>query len=331
MKLLKKIIININTRLFLLQFQFNLKLYILQTRIISLVCILLYSTFSIHAHHTPGGGDAINANNTRFIDPFTGKRERPNNYAIVSYDLQRGAKDNKNIHTASVFTEMILGTGNFALNFSVPYLFYDQKDRRDASRVGKAYIGAKYMPLFDLNKSYIVILETRVGFPSGSDTDRFTGGDYYIGSGIGTLGYIWGKFAFMGKITGNIPLSKLHPQNQNNDDGIPYWARTSTATSTTETIELKKVSIYSAYVTYYLYEKVSLFSGFLYRNPFEGIEKTLSTGDRIPSVFREASIGFSYNFSEKYFFGLSYRHPLDRGKEFRLYESAITTLFSIEF
>ena len=331
MKLLKKIIININTRLFLLQFQFNLKLYFLQTRIISLVCILLYSTFSIHAHHTPGGGDAINANNTRFIDPFTGKRERPNNYAIVSYDLQRGAKDNKNIHTASVFTEMILGTGNFALNFSVPYLFYDQKDRRDASRVGKAYIGAKYMPLFDLNKSYIVILETRVGFPSGSDTDRFTGGDYYIGSGIGTLGYIWGKFAFMGKITGNIPLSKLHPQNQNNDDGIPYWARTSTATSTTETIELKKVSIYSAYVTYYLYEKVSLFSGFLYRNPFEGIEKTLSTGDRIPSVFREASIGFSYNFSEKYFFGLSYRHPLDRGKEFRLYESAITTLFSIEF
>jgi hypothetical protein len=174
-------------------------------------------------------------------------------------------------------------------------------------------------------------LESRVGFPSGPDSDRFTGGDYYIGSGIGTLGYIWGKFAFMGKITGNFPLSKLHPQNQNGDDGIPYWARTSTATTSTESIELKKVSIYSAYVTYYMYEKVSLFSGFLYRNPYEGIEKTLSSGDRIPLVFREASIGFSYNFSEKYFFGVSYRHPLDRGKEFRLYESAITTLFSIEF
>jgi hypothetical protein len=293
--------------------------------------LILTELCNLSAHHTPGGGDAMNANNTRFIDPFTGKREKPNNYAILSYDQQRGAKDNKNIHTASVFTEMILGSGNFALNFSAPYLYYDQKDRKDSSRVGKVYVGAKYMPLFDLNKSYIFILESRIGFPSGPDTDRFTGGDYYIGSAIGTVGYIWNKFAFMGKITGNFPLSKLHPRNQNGDDGIPYWARTSTATSSTESIELKKVSIYSAYITYYLYEKVSLFTGFLYRNPYEGIEKTLNTGDRIPLVFREASIGFSYNFSEKYFFGLSYRHPLDRGKEFRLYESAITTLFSIEF
>lgn len=307
-----------------------LKMSSTPTKAVLLLSFFIIFQHSIFSHHTPGGGDSFSANNTRFIDPFTGKREKPNNYAILSYDLQKGAKDNKNIHTGSLFTELILGSGNFALNFSVPYIYFDQKDRKDATRIGKSYIGAKYMPFFDLDKNWILILESRVGFPSGPDTDRFTGGDYYIGSGIGTFGYVWKQFAFMGKVTGNFPLSKLHPKNQSLDDGIPYWARTSSVTSV-EAIELKKVSIYSGYITYYLHEKVSLFTGFLYRNPYEGIEKTVSTGDRIPSVFREASIGFSYNISEKYFLGLSYRHPLDRGKEFRLYESAITTIFSIEF
>jgi hypothetical protein len=102
--------------------------------ILIILLLFLNSIFNLSAHHTPGGGDSINANNTRFIDPFTGKRERPNNYAIISYDQQRGAKDNKNIHTTSVFTEMVLGSGNFALNFSVPYLYYDQKDRKDSSK-----------------------------------------------------------------------------------------------------------------------------------------------------------------------------------------------------
>ena len=187
------------------------------------------------------------------------------------------------------------------------------------------------MCIRDRNKNYILILETRLGFPSGSDTDRFTGGDYYVGSGIGTFGYIWNRLALVGKITGNFPLTKLHPQNQNYDDGIPYWARTSLPSTSTESIELKKVTILSTYLTYYVHSKISLYTGFLYRNPYEGIEKTLSTGDRIPLVFREGSVGFSYNFSEKYFLGVTYRHPLERGKEFRLYESAITTVLSMEF
>jgi hypothetical protein len=296
--------------------------------------LFLFCTLFPHwllSHHTPGGGDTISANNSRFIDPFTGKREKPNNYAILTYDLQKGAKDNKNIHTGSVFTELVLGSGNFAVNFSVPYLYFDQKDRKDATRIGKAYLGAKYMPFFDLDKSWILILETRVGFPSGPDTDRFTGGDYYLGSGIGTFGYLWNRFAFMGKVTGNFPLSKLHPKNQNLDDGIPYWARVSSATPEPEAIELKKTTIYSAYVTYYVHEKISLFTGFLYRNPYEGAEKILRTGDQIPSIFREASVGFSYNLSEKYFLGISYRYPLLRDKDFRIYESALTTVFSIEF
>ena len=291
----------------------------------------LLFNYNIYSHHTPGGGDTFNPNNARFIDPFTGKREKPNNYAIFTHDFQKGAKDNKDIHTISAFGEMILGKGNFALNLSIPYLYYDQKDRKDATRIGKIYLGAKYMPLFDLNKNYILILESRLGFPSGSDTDRFTGGDYFIGSGIGTFGYIWNRLALVGKVTGNFPLTKLHPQNQNSDDGIPFWARTSIPNTTSEGIELKKVTILSTYLTYYIHSKISLYTGFLYRNPYEGIEKTLSTGDRIPLVFRESSIGFSYNISEKYFLGITYRHPLDRGKEFRLYESAITTVFSMEF
>jgi hypothetical protein len=298
-----------------------------------IIILLIYSAPGyIFSHHTPGGLESLQQTQSRFVDPFTGKREKPNNYMIISYDLQKGAKDNKDIHTASLFSEIILGSGNFALNFSVPYLYYDQKDRKDATRIGKMYLGMKYVPFLDLNKNTILIFESRLGFPSGPDSDRFVGGDYYLGVGSMTMGYTWNQFAVLGKAQGSFPLSKIHPQNQNYDDGIPAWARTSYSNSNSvEKFELKKVTTFSLFLNYYYSSLLSFYGGFLYRTPFEGNEKTISTGDRIPLIFREASIGISYNFSENYFIGITYRRPLDRGKEFRLYESGYNVFVSMEF
>lgn len=281
--------------------------------------LLLSPLFS---HHTPGGSDAVNGLNSRFIDPFTGKREKPNNYGILSYEQQKGERENRNVHTMNAFGEIVFGEGNFALNISVPYIYFDQKDRGDASRYGKVFIGAKYLPFFDLQKNYIFILESRIGFPSGNHTDRFIGGNYYLGNFTGTLGYGFQKFSIVGKITGLFPLSKLDNKNPYNNDGIPYWARSQDEISQSQAIELKKASIYSAYLTYFAHSKVSFFSGFLYRTPYEGVEKTNATGDKIPLIFREGSVGLSWNFSENYILSISYRYPLNRNKEHRLYESA---------
>ncbi|MCB1140639.1 MAG: hypothetical protein H7A24_08210 [Leptospiraceae bacterium] len=300
---------------------------------INLIYFILFSLAwisPIFPHHT-GSPDGIQTGNSRFVDPFTGKREKPSNYFILSYDLQKGARGNKNIHSGIGFVEFTPGKGNFAFNLTVPYHFYQQRDRENAGRLGKVYLGAKVLPFFDYQTNWIFILESRLGFPSGSDTDRTTGGDYYLGSLYGTIGYLYHKFSLMGKINGNFPLTKLHPQNQSNNDGIPFWARTTNLVSSPESIELKKSTVLSTYLSYFMTPRFSLMMGFLYRTPYDGVEKTTSSGNRIPLIFREATAGFSLNVSEKMYFSFSFRNPLVRGKEFRIYESAYTASILLEF
>lgn len=72
------------------------------------------------------------------------------------------------------------------------------------------------------------------------------------------------------------------------------------------------------------------FTGFLYRTPYEGVDLKRSNQGKVPSIFREISLGFSANISEKLNFNLSYRHPLYRGEDYRLYDYAITAAVSIE-
>ncbi|HNO22817.1 MAG TPA: hypothetical protein PKK94_07550 [Leptospiraceae bacterium] len=296
------------------------------------VFFIITGSFSImKAHHTGSGSDGAPNSNARFIDPFTGKREKPANYGIMTYDLQKGERKNRNVHTVSAFGEVIFGEGQFALNATASYIYYDQKDRSDAARIGKVYLGAKYLPFFSLDKNYFFVLEGRLGFPSGPDTDRFAGGNYYTGTANFTAGYKLDKFAFIGKISGIFPLSKLSPNNSNNDDGIPYYLRTSVQSQEHNEIQLKKAGVYSVFINYFAHPNISLFTGFLYRTPYYGVEKETSTADRIPAFYKEGSIGISYNFSEKYTLSTMYRYPIDRGREFRPYESALTTAFTMEF
>jgi hypothetical protein len=288
----------------------------------------------LFAHHTGAGSDFVQPNNNRFLDPFTGRRESPGNYLIYNYELLKGERENRNVHANTLFVEKILGEGKYAINFSALYIYYEQFDRKDAARYGKPFIGAKYLPFLDLSKNYIFILESRLGFPSGKRTDRFTGGNYYVGNLQFTTGYIYKRFSILGKIIGLFPFWNGGTVTQEDYSGVPYYLRPTPdyfARYLADKVQLKKSTIYSIYANVFIFKHLSVFFGFLYRTPYEGIEKTRATGDRIPLIFRESSIGFTIPFSEKYALTLTYRQPLNRGKEFRLYESAYNLSFMMEF
>lgn len=210
--------------------------------------IFLPCIFSLEAHHTGMGGSEQSS--TRFVDPFTGKREKPANYVVFTQDFFKQTNENSNIHTTTFFGEMNLKNGMFALNLSAPYTYYEQKNRSDAARIGKTYVGVKYLPLVDFQKNYFIVLSANVGFPSGPDTDKFTGGNYYSGIPGLTLGYLLGKFSFVVRISGIFPLSKSQPTNLQDNDGIVYWLRNPSSSPPEETYLLKKTSLFSGYVTY---------------------------------------------------------------------------------
>jgi hypothetical protein len=265
------------------------------------------------------------------VDPFTGKREQPANYLVLTQDYYKATNENANVYTTTAFVEIPFYEGKFAVNASVPWNYYQQKNRSDAARIGKTYLGAKWFPLGDFEKNYFVVLEGNLGFPSGPDTDRFTGGNYYSGQGLLTLGYLWNKWSFVIKAGGIAPLSRLEPSNLQDNDGIPYWLRPATAEPPSQRYELKRTTLIQGYITYLLQREVSLFTGYLYRTPYEGVDFDTRDRDTIPRIFTEGTVGFTYNFSERYNLTVGYRYPFYRKPDHRLYESAWTVAFSMEW
>lgn len=294
-----------------------------------LLAVLVFSAQAVDSHHS---GSTHNPNaTTRFVDPFTGKREKPAGYFVLTQDLYRGTNENSNLYTTTGFVEIPFAEGRFAFNLSVPWTYFDQKDRRDAARIGKTYLGGKWFPLGDFEKNYFLVVEGNVGFPSGPDTDRFTGGNYYTGQGFLTLGYLWNRWSFVAKGGGVQPLSRLQPNNLQDNDGIPYFLRAPSGSPPESRYLLKKTTLWQAYATYMALPEVSLFAGFLYRTPYQGVDFDREKEDTIPRIFREATGGFTYNFSEKYNVTVGYRYPLYRKKDHRLYESAWTIALSMEW
>jgi hypothetical protein len=291
--------------------------------------IVLLPNAKIFSHHT-GSSDSPTAT-TRFIDPFTGKREKPANYLVITQDYYKGTNENSNLFTTTGFVEVPFNNGKFAVNGSVPWTYFQQKDRGDAARIGKPYLGGKWLPLGDFERNYFIVVNGSVGFPSGPDTDRFTGGNYYSGQGILTLGYTWNSWNFIVKGGGVVPLSRAQPSNLQDNDGIPYWLRAPSTTPAESRYELKKATIIQSYVTYYVRPEVSVFGGFLYRSPYQGIDFDRETKNTVPRFFREGTIGVTYNFSEKYNLVLSYRYPFYRSPDHRLYDAAWTVAVSMEW
>lgn len=282
----------------------------------------------LEAHHT-GSSDSF-VSTSRFVDPFTGKREKPATYVVLTQDYYQSTRENSNQYTTTGFVETNFFDGRFAINASVPWNYYEQRNRQDAARIGKPYVGVKYQPFFDLSKPYFVVFQGSVGFPSGPDTDRFTGGDFYAGSANLTFGFMWNQFSWVGKMGGIRPLSRNQPNNLQDNDGIPYPTRLPSQKPPDPRYEYLNSFITSTYITYYWKPQISFFAGILYRNPYNGVEFDKNRDTKNPNYFTEGSLGFSYNFSEKYNLNLVYRVPTQRDTEFRLYYSAITMAFSME-
>ncbi|MCX8000400.1 MAG: transporter, partial [Leptospiraceae bacterium] len=284
---------------------------------------------SILAHHS--GTTHSPVATTRFVDPFTGKREKPANYLVLTQDYYKGTSENSNIYTTTAFVEVPFYEGRFALNGSIPWTYFQQRNRSDAARIAKPYIGAKWLPLGDFEKNYFIMLEGSIGFPSSNDTDRFTGGNYYSGQGFFTFGYLLGKWGIVVKAGGLQPLSKPQPYNLQDNDGIPYYLRLASENSFEPRYTLKKVTVYQAYLSYYMISQISLFAGYLYRTPYQGIDFDNETKRTIPRIFTEGSLGFTYNFSERYNLTVTYRYPFYQKKDHKLYEEAWTLAFSMEW
>jgi len=293
-----------------------------------ILCLLSFVFYPLYPHHTGTSHDPKST--VRFVDPFTGQREQPASYFVLTQDYYKATNENSNIYTTTAFVEVPFAEGQFAVNLSVPWIYFQQKGRGDAARIGKPYIGGKWLPLADFEKNYFLVLEGNIGFPSGPDTDRFTGGNYYSGQGMLTLGYLYNQWSFVLKGGGIQPLSRLRPSNLQDNDGIPYWLRPETADPPSERYELKKTTLFQGYVTYLFRPEVSLFVGWLYRTPYQGVDFDLETKETVPRIFQEGSVGCTYNFSEKYNLIITYRYPTYRKSDHRLYESAWTVAFSIE-
>ncbi len=296
------------------------------------VFILFQFTTSLHerlyAHHT--GSTHSPTATLRFVDPFTGKREKPANYLVFTQDYYQSTRENSHLYTTTAYAETNFLDGRLSLNVSVPWNYYQQRNREDAARIGKTYIGAKFQPFFDLSKPYFFVIDASIGFPSGQDTDRFTGGNYYAGSSNMTFGYLYERFSFVSKVGGILPLSRPQPSNLQDNDGIPYYLRLPAQSEPAPSYDFLKTVNLSGYITYYYQPKLSFFTGFNYRNPYNGVEYSSTRDGNNPNYFIEGSIGSSYNFSEKYNLSFAYRYPLQRDRDYRLYQSAITLALSME-
>jgi hypothetical protein len=307
---------------FIMQLQFGLPFRIFLTLSFFCFCSLL-------AHHTGSSHNPVAT--TRFVDPFTGKREKPSNYLVLTQDYYKGTNENSNIFTTTGFVEIPFLDGQVAFNMSVPWTYFQQRNREDAARIGKPYIGGKWLPMGDFEKNYFFMFEGSIGFPSSNDTDRFTGGNYYTGQGFLTFGYLLGKWGLILKAGGLQPLSKQTPYNVQDNDGIPYYLRPGASALPESRYSLKKVTVFQSYLSYYMNSRISVFMGYLYRTPYQGVDFDNETKRTIPRIFTEGSAGFTWNFSEKYNLTVSYRYPFYQKKDHKLYEEAFTLAFSMEW
>ncbi|WP_408605694.1 LIC11086 family outer membrane transporter [Leptospira fainei] len=289
----------------------------------------------ILSHHA-GEGQTM-ASSTRFIDPFTGKKEKPLDYILITQDYQKGTIDHSNLYTTTLFGETFYSGGKFALNFSIPWIYYRQIGREDAARYGKPYLGFKWNPFIESNSPFFILLEARLGFPSGGDSSKFTGGDYYSGLTNVTVGASFTRWLFVIRGSGIFPLSTDRSSTAE-QVGVPYWAQSTNTTQTPETSpKIQKVTQWFGYVTYRLTPNFNVFAGYLIRIPYVNVigggslvNETPNNRKTFPRIFREISSGFSCKAFKGSNLTIAGRFPLDRDSDIRLYDYAITTSLSVE-
>lgn len=310
-----------------------LKLWVtslIKKRILLLAVILYYPQNEIWSHYIAPDFDS-SPFYIRYLEKPKENENTPPTFFILNNEYNRGGLDNRNINNTTLYGESFFKEGLFTLNFNVNYIYFDQKDRQDAARYGKPYLGGKLFPFYksQANDDYFFFLEGRLGLPASAETSRFIDSNYYSAQGNLALGYKWNSISFTGKVGGEMPISPNRPHDEH-EDGVPYYLRPPEPILSyfMEDIQVKKSTTASGNIFYAINAEFSLFAGYTYKTPFYGVQKETSTGNKVPLIFREASIGLHYRITEKYILTLSYRNPLYRGEDFRPYESSIHTAFS---
>jgi len=233
----------------------------------------------------------------------------PANRIGMSIDEQRGALENRNIFTTSLSGEYAFVPGIFSAFLSLPYVYYDQKDRSDAGRYGKARSGVTFLPM---NSQFILGIRGTIGFPTGPNTDVFTRENYWDAGVTGLAGFRAGKFVVF--LTGSGLFPDAHSAKKTENAEIPWYLHGNTRTTTQE-IELKKVTTWSGSIGFDATDRFSLFLGISYRTPYAGVQYANSDAKTMPSIYRDVSGGISYKLNESFIVSIDYRYPFYRGNK----------------
>ena len=299
-------------------------------KILAATLYYLLTSIYLNAHHTGSGLDTTQFN-VRFLGQGEDTGKFPPTYFILSNDYNRGSQENRNINNTTIYGESIFMQGLFTVNANFSYIYYDQKERSDFARYGKPYIGSKLFPFYktQAENNYFFFVEGRIGFPTSGVNQKFIESNYYTAQGNLAFGYLWKRISVVGRIGGEMPISRYTGDTNNTNDEVPYILRQEQkfTYNQIDNIQLKKTTNAAGFISYIINNHISIFSGYTYRTPFNGIQKERSSGDKVPLIFREVTLGVNYRFSEKYMLTVSYRNPLYRGRDFRPYESSINIAF----
>lgn len=321
-------------------------------QLIAILCIFLaFSSNSILADH-PGDTGLTDSG---IFDPMMGGSTEPLSQIQISIEQEKGAKENQSIYTNTIFFEHSFYKNIFSANISIPYHYFDQKDKKDAGRFGKVYSGFKIFLFRSKLKNAFFILDGRIGLPTGRDTDRFVDKDFWDASGGLSAGYKISNFSAGVRWGGQMPLTGLRPKNNTEQyvftdsawlyDSLQYHI---------DSVQLKKTTELSFFFRYSIRKIVSLYAGYYMRTPFDGIiweepekeknyliepfdpaqymiDKKYSSHPSLPQYFEEAYAGIALNFNEKYSMNLAWRYPMERAVNIRPYESVVLVSFSMRF
>jgi len=265
--------------------------------------ILFFATVAgAFAHH---GGES---SGSILLDP-SGRSIKSASYFSVIEDISRATPTYSSSYRTTIYGEYALSS-MFSLSLFLNHYYYDQKERKDAVRYGKVYAGGKFVP-FEIQEGLpFLVFDFRLGFPTGSDTDRFTNENYWDGIVGASAGFNYGRVAVAVRIGGQFPMSRI----------------SSRARQSSESLLLKKTTEISGYVSFRVIKSLYLFGGYLYRTPYTGmqVERCDNCDIGPPSIFHEASAGFSFLPSDSWILSYSYRNPVFRDRRYLIYESAVT-------
>ena len=264
--------------------------------------LLLFVPFAVFPHH-PSGNPGLQT-----FDPITG-RQKPGNYLVLSEEVRKGALGYRDEYITSVFMEKGFLQGKAGINLLLSQYYFSQKERADAARIGKIYLGGRYSPFAGKYSFFSLVLDGNIGIPFGSNA-IFTGGNYYTLSGGMTSVTSYADFIVSARIQGMAPLGR---DSATDNEGTR--------------ILLKKTSAGMLSAGYKIKQRFVFSLGYFAQKPYYGMEKkdsSKSGKEEVPdhSIYREYLAGVSVAVNEKFTFLINYKRPVYRN-EFKPYDSSL--------